>query len=87
MWSQIIGSVGVGLLLLAFVLNLARKVSEHDRIYLILNIVGCALAAWYAWVGQQVPFIVLEGVWGLVALARLLSLIRQKKTPAEAGVR
>lgn len=86
MWPEIIGSTGVGLLLLAFVLNLARKLSARHPVYLLLNVVGCALAAWYAWVGQAVPFIVLEGVWGLAALAKLVSLGRQKKTPAEAGV-
>ena len=86
MWLEIIGSTGVGLLLLAFVLNLAKKLSEQHPAYLIMNIAGCGLAAWYAWVGHQVPFIILEGVWGLAATIKLVVSVGKKKTPAEAGV-
>lgn len=85
MWSEVIGSVGVGLLLVAFILNLAKKLSERHPVYLIMNILGCVLAAWYAWVGQQVPFIILEGVWGVAAGVKLVGIAIQKKTPAESG--
>ena len=84
MSPELIGSLGVSLLLLAFVLNLARRLSERHPVYLLMNVLGCALAAWYAWVGQQVPFVVLETVWGVAALLKLL-LVTIKKAPAETG--
>ena len=84
MSPELIGSLGVGLLLLAFVLNLARKLSERHPAYLIMNVAGCALAAWYAWVGEQVPFVVLETVWGLAAAIKL-GFVLIKKAPVETG--
>ena len=86
MWSEIAGSFGVGLLLIAFILNLMKKLSARHPAYLILNILGCSITAWYAWTGHQIPFVILEIVWGLAALAKLVLVVIQKKTPAEAGV-
>lgn len=86
MWSEIAGSVGVGLLLVAFILNLLKKLSARHPAYLTLNIIGCSITAWYAWAGEQIPFVILEIVWGLAALVKLVSVVTQEKTPAEAGV-
>jgi hypothetical protein len=73
----LVGSIGVAVLLLAFVLNLMRKVTERSAVYLLLNIIGSALAAWYAWHDRIIPFVILEAVWGLTALARLLIGLRK----------
>lgn len=74
----IIGSIGVGLLLIAFILNLLRMLHENSPIYLSMNIVGALLAAWYAYEGKLYPFIVLEFVWALTAFIRLF--FRKRKT-------
>lgn len=81
MSAQIIGSVGVGVLLLAFVLNLLNKLSERSRVYLLMNLIGAAMSAWYALVGNLVPFVVLEGVWAAVALVRLGFTLRKSPRP------
>jgi hypothetical protein len=62
-------------LLIAFALNLMRKLSEHSVTYLSMNIAGALLAAWYAWAGGAVPFLILEIVWALTALVRLLMIL------------
>jgi len=77
----VVGSVGVALLLLAFVLNLLRRTSERSVLYLLLNFAGAVLAAWYAWDGRIIPFVVLEAVWGLSALVRLLAVLRKSPRP------
>jgi hypothetical protein len=77
--STLIGSAGVGLLLLAFILNLARWIGERSPWYLSMNIAGAALAAWYAWDGGQVPFVVLESAWGAAALVRLVARLNEKR--------
>jgi hypothetical protein len=79
MSPMIVGSAGVGLLLLAFVLNLLRMLSERHPAYLTMNVLGAGLAAWYAWVGGVVPFVVIESVWGGVALIRLMGVVAGKK--------
>jgi len=64
-----IGSIGVALLLLAFALNLSRQLRSDARLYTTLNLVGAGLACYSSWRIDFMPFVVLEGVWALVALA------------------
>jgi len=79
--AQLAGSIGVGLLLLAFVLNLLKVLSESDRKYLAMNVAGAGLAAWYALAGGSIPFVILESVWGLAALIRLIATIKKGSQP------
>ena len=78
LFELVIGSIGVGILLLAFVLNILRVFSERHPVYLLMNVVGSGLAAWYAWAEYNLPFIVLEIVWGGVALVRLVLILTKK---------
>lgn len=78
-WT-IIGSVGVGILLLAFFLNIRRKLTESSALYLWMNIIGSGLSAVYAAMSGSIPFVVLEGAWASVAAFRLLR--PTKKAPA-----
>jgi hypothetical protein len=66
-----IGTAGVSLLLLAFAFNLLGKLSSHSSLYLVLNIVGAALACWSSYIINFWPFVVLEGVWALSSLFTL----------------
>jgi len=76
--AQVLGIIGVGMLLTGFGLNLVGWLSEKSPIYLLLNLVGALLAAVYAWSGGLIPFVVLELVWALVALWRLVQLSLKK---------
>jgi hypothetical protein len=77
MISLIIGSVGVGLLLLAFALNLLKYVSENSKLYLLMNFVGAGMAAWYAFDGNIIPFVILELVWAGTAVIKLILTIKK----------
>lgn len=70
--TTLIGSVGVALLLLAFVLNALRIVRASDLVYMSLNFVGAGLACYASYLLAFMPFVVLEGVWALVAGAAIL---------------
>ena len=65
--ATVIGSAGVALLLLAFLLNVLRLMSAEGAAYAALNFVGAALACYSSWLISFMPFVVLEGVWALVA--------------------
>ncbi|MEO1365621.1 MAG: hypothetical protein AAFX50_00500 [Acidobacteriota bacterium] len=63
----------MALLLLAFALNLSKKLPASSKTYAALNAVGAGLACWASWLIGFMPFVVLEGTWcaaALVALAR-----------------
>jgi hypothetical protein len=66
-----IGSLGVALLLVAFLLNLVKKMRSDGPAYLVLNAVGAGLACYSSYLIQFMPFVVLEGTWAIVALSGL----------------
>ena len=83
-FSSIIGSLGVSLLLVAFFLNLFRYLSTASRVYMLLNIAGAALSCYASVLIHYIPFIVLEGVWCLVALAGLVRSLAARGNSAGA---
>jgi hypothetical protein len=78
-YQVIIGSVGVGLLLLGFVLNLFKKFSQESLVYIALNIVGAGLSCYASVLIDYLPFVILEGAWTLVALVALVKRIGDTK--------
>lgn len=70
--ATLIGSVGVGLLLLAFLLNLTGRLRAGGYAYLSLNLTGGALACLSSYLIGFVPFVVLEGTWAAVACVGLV---------------
>jgi hypothetical protein len=75
--SDWIGSVGVAILLLAFLLNLLNRISKDSASYIYLNIVGSGLACTASWMIDYLPFVVLEGVWMLVSVFALIRSFRK----------
>jgi hypothetical protein len=74
--SDWIGTLGVTLLLVAFALNIAKKISPESKSYLILNIAGAALAGVSSYMIAFWPFVILESVW---VIATLIALIKSSQ--------
>ena len=72
MAGMAIGSFGVLLLLVAFYLNLRDKLPQSSKLYLLMNLVGSAMAAVYAVMTNSLPFVILETAWAMAALYGLL---------------
>lgn len=70
--AETLGSIGVALLLAAFALNLTGRLDRRSRLYQSINCAGAGLACYASWLIGFFPFVVLEGVWALVATAALL---------------
>ncbi len=75
--SDWIGFTGVAILLLAFLLNLVKKISSNSLPYIIMNITGAGLACLASWMIHYVPFVILEAVWMLVSLFALFNWLRK----------
>lgn len=73
--SSLIGSVGVTILLLAFVLNLLQKLKADSTSYLVMNVVGAGLAGVSSFMISFWPFVVLESVWVIASLIPLFKKI------------
>jgi hypothetical protein len=75
---DIIGSIGVGILLVAFVLNMVKLIKTTDRSYSILNFCGAALACYASWLIHYIPFVILEGAWTVVSLVAVFKGLRRE---------
>ncbi|MCF8229617.1 MAG: hypothetical protein K9G58_07915 [Bacteroidales bacterium] len=70
--AEIIASIGVGILLLAFMLHAARWIGRDSKFYYLLNIIGAGIACYASVLIDFLPFIILEGFWAVFALFSLL---------------
>ena len=77
MIDLLIEVTGAILILAAFALAQFQGLDRHGARYLVLNLVGAALLAGSAAIHRQWGFLLLQGVWGVVALWDLLGLVRR----------
>ena len=71
-----IGTAGVTILLLAYLLLLMKIVSASSKAYIWMNIIGAGLSTLASVFLKYIPFVILEGVWTLVSV---VALFRSKK--------
>jgi hypothetical protein len=79
-YNDIIGTLGVGLILLAYFLNTARLLEKNRRLFYVMNIIGAALACYASFIIDYLPFVILEGTWTLVSVYGLMKAMRIKMT-------
>lgn len=82
--DQIIQIIGAILVLLGYVLSQTGRVDSRSRSYLLINLVGSALLAIVAALGQQWGFLILNGTWAVISVVNLVQGLR-KVTPGETG--
>jgi len=73
--SDVLGSIGVTLLLIAFLLNLKNVVLPSNKWYIFLNIFGAALCGYSAYLINFYPFVILESVWVIAAFSSLFKTV------------
>ena len=71
-YNDWIGTIGVGLLLVAFFLNTMKWIPENGKFFFILNIIGGALSCYAAVLINFIPFVILEAIWTFVSLYGLV---------------
>lgn len=70
--SESLGSLGVGILLIAFILNLLKKITTDSLPYMLLNLFGAGTACCASILIPYFPFVILEGVWTILSLVALV---------------
>ena len=74
--SDVIASTGVIILLIAFLLNLYKRLPADSKTYSLLNFVGAGMCGFASYMIKFYPFIILEGIWAFVALVSLFKVPR-----------
>lgn len=77
--DQIVQIVGALLILAGFILSQKNLLDADSSLYLVLNLAGASILAMLAFQGQRWGFVLLEGVWALVALAGLIFRLSGKE--------
>lgn len=85
--ATLVGSLGVALLLLAFLLNLIKLLRADGWTYLCLNATGAGLACYSSYLIHFTPFVVLEGTWTLVTLAAIARKLMRGARESSEGTR
>lgn len=75
-YNDLIGTLGVGLILLAYFLNTANLVKKDGRTFYVMNIIGAAFACYASFLIPYWPFVILEGTWTLVSIYGLMRAMR-----------
>jgi len=70
--DQVVQMVGTLLILAGFILSQRNLLHADSSLYLVLNLTGATILAVLAFQGQRWGFVLLEGVWALVALVGLI---------------
>jgi uncharacterized protein with PQ loop repeat len=78
--ADICGTIGVTLLLVAFLLQILKVVKAESTLYLVLNGIGAGLAGYSSYLIGFKPFVVLESVWVLVSLVSLFKNLKTKSS-------
>lgn len=77
-YNDSIGAIGVGIILIAYFLNIFSFIKKDGNFYFILNIIGASIACFASYLIHYMPFIVLEATWAIVSV---FGLIRSIKKP------
>lgn len=83
-WANIIGYIGVALVLYAYYLSQAGKVNAHSYFYALINIIAalCLLVSLYYHPNR--PSIVIEVVWLMLSIYGLVRVRRQRQQSSAA---
>ena len=75
-YNDIIGTIGVALILIAYFLNTERLIPVNGKLFYVINIIGAALACYASFLINYWPFVILEGAWTLVSIYGLMRTMR-----------
>lgn len=79
-YNDLIGTIGVGLILLAYFLATEKLMRSDGKPFYVINIIGAGLACYASWLINYWPFVILEGTWVLVSLYGLMRAMKIKMT-------
>ncbi len=70
--TDLIGTIGVGLILLGYFLNIFSLIQKDGVLFYVLNILGGAIACFSSYLIRFWPFVILEGTWAIISVIGLL---------------
>jgi hypothetical protein len=75
-YNDIIGTIWVALILVAYFLNTERLIAVNGKLFYVINIIGASLACYASFLISYWPFVILEGTWTFVSIYGLMRTMR-----------
>ena len=78
--SNWLASIGVGILLVAFFLNIFGHIDNKNRVYILLNVIGGLISGYASWLIDFYPFVVLNIIWSFTSIFSLIKRTVSRET-------
>ena len=73
-FNDLIGTIGVGIILFAYFLNMFSFIPNNGKIFYLLNIIGASIACFASYLINYIPFVILEATWAFVSVIGLIRI-------------
>ncbi|WP_395061830.1 hypothetical protein [Flavobacterium sp.] len=71
-FNDLIGTIGVGIILIAYFLNMFSFIANNGKLFYLLNIIGASIACFASYLIDYIPFVLLEATWAIVSVIGLI---------------
>lgn len=76
-YNDIVGTIGVGIILIAYFMNIFSFIKKDGVLFYVMNIIGASLACYASILINYLPFIILEATWAMVSVLGLVRVLRK----------
>lgn len=77
-YNDIVGTIGVGIILIAYFMNIFSFIKKDGVLFYVMNIIGASLACYASILINYLPFIILEATWAMVSVLGLVKVLKKK---------
>lgn len=71
-FPSVVATIGVSLLLIAYLLNMLKIAGRSSYTYILMNLAGAGIACYASVLIDFMPFVILEAFWAAVSLGALI---------------
>lgn len=76
-YNDIVGTIGVGIILIAYFMNIFSFIEKDGVLFYVMNIIGASLACYASILINYLPFIILEATWAMVSVLGLVKVLKK----------
>lgn len=80
--ANIIGIIGVTLIVIAYFLNQSGKMASDSMPFPTLNLIGAVLILVSLWWSWNLPSFIMECIWIAISAVGIVRIVKQKKARA-----
>ena len=79
MWIEVVGAVGMVMMVVGFLLASSQKISDHNYLYHVLNLMGSVGVFLNAYSKGVAAVWAIEVAWGGIALVGIITVYRAQR--------